>query len=112
MKGESSVLTVPALQQEAGSATQELAVGKVKPERKRAGRLSEDKRFKIFAGSANRKLAEGICAHVGVQLGESKLQRFADGEDLLFSCSRTSGVWMFLSCSRLVFRWISTWWSC
>ncbi len=61
--------------------TQEFAgPAKVKPERKRAGRLSEDKRFKIFAGSANRKLAEDICTHVGVQLGESKLQRFADGE--------------------------------
>jgi ribose-phosphate pyrophosphokinase len=74
VKGESTVLTVPASQQEVESVTQELAApGKVKPERKRAGRLSEDKRFKIFAGSANRKLAEGICAHVGVQLGESKL---------------------------------------
>lgn len=56
--------------------------GKAKPapERKRPGRLSEDKRFKIFAGSANRKLAEDICATLGVHLGECKMQRFADGE--------------------------------
>ena len=83
MKGDSTVLTAPASQQEAASVTQEITTaGKIKPvaERKRPGRLSEDKRFKIFAGSANRKLAEGICTHVGVQLGESKLQRFADGE--------------------------------
>jgi ribose-phosphate pyrophosphokinase len=69
VKAESSVLTVPTSQQEVGSVTQEFAApGKVKPERKRAGRLSEDRRFKIFAGSANRKLAEDICTHVGVQL--------------------------------------------
>jgi ribose-phosphate pyrophosphokinase len=74
VKGESSVLTVPTPQQEVGSVTQEpVAPGKVKPERKRAGRLSEDKRFKIFAGSANRKLAEDICTHVGVQLVDQHL---------------------------------------
>ncbi len=97
MKGESSVMTVPASQQEAGSATQELAApGKAKPERKRAGRLSEDKRFKIFAGSANRKLAEGICTHVGVQLGESKLQRFADGEIYFQLLENVRGVDVFI----------------
>jgi ribose-phosphate pyrophosphokinase len=96
VKGESGVLTVPTSQQEVGSVTQELAGGKVKPERKRAGRLSEDKRFKIFAGSANRKLAEGICAHVGVQLGESKLQRFADGEIYFQLLENVRGVDVFI----------------
>ena len=97
MKGESTVLTAPASQQEVESVTQELAAaGKVKPERKRAGRLSEDKRFKIFAGSANRKLAEGICTHVGVQLGESKLQRFADGEIYFQLLENVRGVDVFI----------------
>jgi ribose-phosphate pyrophosphokinase len=99
VKGDSTVMTVPAPLQEAGTATQELAAsGKPKPvaERKRAGRLSEDKRFKIFAGSANRKLAEGICAHVGVQLGESKLQRFADGEIYFQLLENVRGVDVFI----------------
>ena len=97
MKGDSSVLTVPASQQEVGTMTQEPATpGKVKPERRRAGRLSEDKRFKIFAGSANRKLAEDICTHVGVQLGESKLQRFADGEIYFQLLENVRGVDVFI----------------
>ncbi|RXH57892.1 Ribose-phosphate pyrophosphokinase [Granulicella sibirica] len=49
-------------------------------ERKRSGRLSDDKRFKIFSGSANRPLAEEVCKFVGVPLGETRLQRFSDGE--------------------------------
>ncbi len=49
-------------------------------EKKRAGKLSEAKRFKIFCGSANRELAEEICKFVGVPLGETRLQRFSDGE--------------------------------
>ncbi len=58
--------------------------------------MSEDKRFKIFAGSANRKLAEGICTHVGVQLGESKLQRFADGEIYFQLLENVRGVDVFI----------------
>jgi len=67
-------------------ATASIATGlpggqvKVSPERKRPGRLSEPKRFKIFCGSANPALAEEICRFVGVPLGETRLQRFSDGE--------------------------------
>lgn len=50
------------------------------PDRKRASRLSEDRRFKIFSGTANRPLAEEICRFLGVPLGETRLQRFSDGE--------------------------------
>ena len=101
MKGESTVMTAPASQQEAASVTQEIPAtgsGKSRPvaERKRPGRLSEDKRFKIFAGSANRKLAEDICTHVGVQLGESKLQRFADGEISFQLLENVRGVDVFI----------------
>ncbi|EER19124.1 phosphoribosylpyrophosphate synthetase, putative [Perkinsus marinus ATCC 50983] len=34
----------------------------------------------VFAGSANRKLAESICEHLGTRLGRVALGRFADGE--------------------------------
>jgi ribose-phosphate pyrophosphokinase len=55
--------------------------GRHKPaEKKKARSYSEDKRFKIFSGSANRVLAQEICKHIGVALGETKMQRFADGE--------------------------------
>ncbi len=39
-----------------------------------------DERFKIFAGSANPALAESICKHLDVPLGQSLLGRFTDGE--------------------------------
>lgn len=47
---------------------------------RKPSKLSEDKRFKIFTGSANRALTEEICKFLGVPLGESKFQRFSDGE--------------------------------
>ncbi len=49
-------------------------------EKKRPSKLSEDKHFKIFSGSANRPLAEEICKFLGVAVGETRLQRFSDGE--------------------------------
>ena len=53
---------------------------KTGPEKKRSGRLTENKRIKIFCGSSNRPLCEEICKFVGVPLGETRLQRFSDGE--------------------------------
>jgi len=50
------------------------------PEKKRPGRLSESKRIKIFCGSSNPALCEEICKFIGVPLGETRLQRFSDGE--------------------------------
>jgi ribose-phosphate pyrophosphokinase len=69
---------------------------KTATERKRSARQSEDKRFKIFCGSANRPLAEEICKFVGVPLGESKLQRFADGEVYFQLLENVRGVDVFL----------------
>ena len=43
--------------------------GKPAQEKKRARQYSEDKRFKIFSGSANRGLAQEICKHIGVVAG-------------------------------------------
>ena len=65
-------------------------------ERKRSPKLNEDKRFKIFCGSANRALSEEICKFVGVPLGESKLQRFADGEVYFQLLENVRGVDVFL----------------
>jgi ribose-phosphate pyrophosphokinase len=56
------------------------AIDKTAPEKKRSGRLSESKRIKIFCGSSNPALCEEICKFVGVPLGETRLQRFSDGE--------------------------------
>jgi ribose-phosphate pyrophosphokinase len=36
--------------------------------------------FIIFAGSANRRLAEKIAAELGVRLGDCRIERFPDGE--------------------------------
>ena len=36
--------------------------------------------FKIFTGSANPALAEGIARNLGVSLGHIEINRFPDGE--------------------------------
>lgn len=65
----------------ASIASSSLNLSSTKPaEKKRASRLSEDKRFKIFSGTANRPLTEEICRFLGVSVGESRFQRFSDGE--------------------------------
>jgi ribose-phosphate pyrophosphokinase len=64
-------------------------------ERKRA-RLGEDQRFKLFSGTANRPLAEEIGTHMGVKVGEAKLQRFADGEVYFQSLENVRGVDVFV----------------
>jgi ribose-phosphate pyrophosphokinase len=38
------------------------------------------KRMMVFTGSANPELAEGIAKHLGIELGNVKLDRFANGE--------------------------------
>ncbi len=53
------------------------------PEKKtpaKRSRASDSKRFKIFCGSANRPLCEEVCKFLGVPLGETRMQRFSDGE--------------------------------
>jgi len=65
-------------------------------ERKRTRNLSEDKRFKLFSGTANRPLAEEIGRHIGVSVGEAKLQRFADGEVYFQLLENVRGVDVFV----------------
>ena len=66
------------------------------PERKKAAKLSEDKRFKLFSGTANPKLAHAIGEHIGVKVGEAKMQRFADGEVYFQLLENVRGVDVFV----------------
>ena len=65
-------------------------------EKKRSSRLSEDKRFKIFSGSANRPLADEIGKFLGVPVGETRLQRFSDGETHFQLLENVRGADVFL----------------
>ena len=42
--------------------------------------ISHGKDIKVFAGNANRKLAEDICRYIGIRLGDATVSHFADGE--------------------------------
>jgi ribose-phosphate pyrophosphokinase len=66
------------------------------PERKKPAKLSEDKRFKLFSGTANPELARKIAEHIGVKVGEAKLQRFADGEVYFQLLENVRGVDVFV----------------
>ncbi|AHF93792.1 ribose-phosphate pyrophosphokinase [Opitutaceae bacterium TAV1] len=39
--------------------------------------------FKVFSGNSNRPLAEEICQHIGVPLGEAVVTSFPDGESFV-----------------------------
>ena len=65
-------------------------------EKKRPSRLSEDRRFKIFSGTANRPLAEEIGKFLGVPVGESRLERFSDGETFFQLLENVRGADVFL----------------
>jgi ribose-phosphate pyrophosphokinase len=65
-------------------------------EKKRISRVSDDKRFKIFSGSSNRPLTEEVCKFLGVPLGETRLQRFSDGETHFQLLENVRGVDVFL----------------
>src|SRR6266702_3200529 len=69
---------------------------KAAAERKRTRNLSEDRRFKLFSGSANRALTDEIGRHIGVPVGEAKLQRFADGEVYFQLLENVRGVDVFV----------------
>lgn len=38
------------------------------------------KRMMVFSGTSNNELAEGICRHLGIELGNVKIRQFANGE--------------------------------
>ncbi|MFP5263490.1 MAG: ribose-phosphate diphosphokinase [Blastocatellia bacterium] len=37
-------------------------------------------KIKVFSGNANRRLAEEICQHLGIEIGRANTGRFSDGE--------------------------------
>jgi ribose-phosphate pyrophosphokinase len=83
-------------QQGAGPDAGRAKDAKPATERKRTRNLSEDKRFKLFSGTANRPLAEEIARHIGVPVGEVKIQRFADGEVYFQLLENVRGVDVFV----------------
>jgi ribose-phosphate pyrophosphokinase len=77
------VATAPATTPEAPDRATLIATERVKQpatERKRSSRLADDRRFKIFSGSANRALCEEVCQFLGVPMGQTKMVNFSDGE--------------------------------
>ena len=76
--------------------TSKMKEAKPAAERKRSRGLGEDKSFKLFSGTANQPLAEEIARFIGVKLGESKLQRFADGEVYFQLIDNVRGADVFL----------------
>jgi ribose-phosphate pyrophosphokinase len=90
--GQAMVKEAALLVAEAAKAKE----GKLPAERKRSRSLNEDKRFKLISGSANRPLAEEIARHIGVQVGEARLQRFADGEVYFQLLENVRGIDVFV----------------
>jgi ribose-phosphate pyrophosphokinase len=91
--------TNPASAPRAGSQKDPAAQskdGKPMAEKKKSTRLSEDKRFKLFSGTANPELARKIGEHIGVKVGEAKMQRFADGEVYFQLLENVRGVDVFV----------------
>ena len=76
--------------------TPKMKEAKLASERKRSRGLGEDKTFKLFSGTANQALAEEIAGFIGVKMGESKLQRFADGEVYFQLLDNVRGTDVFL----------------
>jgi len=64
-------------------------------------------RIKIFTGTANPALAEEMCSHLGLELGELKLKRFSDGEINLQILENVRGADCFVvqpTCSPVEFH--------
>jgi ribose-phosphate pyrophosphokinase len=64
-------------------------------------------RIKIFTGSANPALAEAMCRHLGLELGQLKLKRFSDGEINLQLLENVRGADCFVvqpTCSPVEFH--------
>jgi len=66
------------------------------PERKKTRTLADDRRFRLFSGTANPELARKIGEHIGVKVGDTKLQRFADGEVFFQLLENVRGVDVFV----------------
>ena len=68
-------------------------------------------RLKVFTGSANPKLAQDICQHLGVPVADCMLKTFSDGETWLQVEENVRGADVFVIQSTST-RSITTSWSC
>ncbi|GAB4287265.1 MAG: ribose-phosphate pyrophosphokinase [Coriobacteriia bacterium] len=58
--------------------------------------VASGKRMMVFAGSHNRELSEGIAKHLGIELGNIKISRFANGEIYVRYLESVRGADVFL----------------
>ena len=66
--------------------------------------ISHGKDIKIFSGSSNKSLAEAVCKEIGIQLGNSEVGTFSDGECFasIYETVRGSDVFVIQSTSTPV----------
>jgi ribose-phosphate pyrophosphokinase len=57
------------------------------------------KRMMVFAGTQNPELADGIVKHLGIELGNIKIRRFANGEIYVRYLESVRGADVFIVCS-------------
>jgi hypothetical protein len=64
----------------------------------REGRATVDsqKRMMVFSGTSNRGLAEGVAGHLGIELGNVKISKFANGEIYVRFLESVRGADVFL----------------
>lgn len=60
------------------------------------GMSASGKRMMVFAGTHNRELSEGIAKHLGVELGNIKISKFANGEIYVRYLESVRGADVFL----------------
>ncbi|MDZ4178606.1 MAG: ribose-phosphate pyrophosphokinase-like domain-containing protein, partial [Coriobacteriia bacterium] len=58
--------------------------------------VDSDKRMMVFAGTSNRELSEGVAKHLGVELGNVKIDKFANGEIYIRFLESVRGADVFL----------------
>jgi ribose-phosphate pyrophosphokinase len=61
-------------------ATDRRALPVTKPHPETHDERHAERGLRLFTGNANRSLAEAICAHLGIDLGDATVDHFADGE--------------------------------
>ena len=61
-------------------ATDRRATPAARPAPNDLGPLPAERSLRLFTGNANRPLAEAVCKHLGVELGDATVDHFADGE--------------------------------
>ena len=61
-------------------ATDRRTVPMTKPFPEARGPRDAARALRLFSGNANRPLAEAVCAHLGIDLGDASVVEFADGE--------------------------------